>query len=254
MVPAMRDVWFIGDDFLRTNFRSFMALETQAILQGRQKRYTFDYYNAVCETSVKNSFNRNAASRVINCLIEMFNTRARLPKTIVVILDADIIENFREYEFGVTYMSGRAIDWMSNEIERLIHIRKQDYLMKKKGALMADEPKVLFIKMLQRPHPTPQILVRGKFNRAMNDTLLYFHNMFIAEVRVNQNNFDRLNNLISSGKVEFWRESDDILREFDRLPGRFKPCNNKKHSPKQQHEEEYGDKDRRFKLPTPPSY
>ena len=189
-IPAQKEIWFIGDSTLREFFRSFIAIRNQAQLKDRPKPYTFDYYNIICKTADVGNYTKNTLGRMLNALIDALNTRVQIPRMVVIIPDWDLIKNFKHVEFGTTYMAGRSIAWLSNEIEKLFEIRKDQYLSRRKESVAAFEPKIIWVKMLHRPAKCLEMKFCRKFNESLNDTLALYKDTYVMDLSIPDTKFD----------------------------------------------------------------
>ena len=202
-------------------------MKRQSEVTGKSAPYLYEYYNVVCATPHNGTNIRNALARILNSIVELLNNRAQIPRMIIVIPDWDLVRNMNHFDSGATYMAERSMHWICNEIDKIFEICKDEYMHRKKGALIAGEPKIIWVKMLYRPNPSDCIKIRHKFNNALNDTLLLHKHTYLADVAVPTSNFDRCNNITPSGKEHFWRDLDAQLRDFDRQKITLKPINPK---------------------------
>ena len=190
--------------------------------------YLFDYYNVVGKAMTDSFSTRNGLARIINPLVDALNSAVRLPRFVIVIPDWDILRDMKLMRFGVSYMSGCSLNWLCQQMDTLFTARKQDLFDKRRGSVLDYEPLFVWVQIIQRPGRCDEMKVRGKFNIALNNTLLYYKNHYIVDIKVDQSLFDRGNNLLPQGKIQFWRMLDAKLKAFDEhkvdlRPVQYKP-------------------------------
>ena len=224
-IQALNDVWLIGDAFLKEIFPILQGLKTQKIMLKKPPPYIYEYFNTFGFITCNGTSQRNILARLLNALIEAFNRREKLPRYIVVILDKNLIEAAVQanFDYGITKMLSKWVNWFSNMIDRHVEIRKQELLNKRPGAVESD-PKIIWIKMLDRPHvqkPNPRFKVqslKGKFNELIDDIVSAKRNnhfMSISSVEYLRH-FTNGGELNQMGALQYWKEFDYYFKKFDR--------------------------------------
>ena len=96
-VEAIYDVWFVGDEFFTKTFSEMQELRRRARAANAKPPYLYDYYNVFGFYTLRSSGNTRSIGRMLNSLIVGLNTRERLPRLIVLVIDKDIIEDVSLY-------------------------------------------------------------------------------------------------------------------------------------------------------------
>ena len=159
---------------------------------------------------------RSVIARILNHIIMALNNRPRLPRFIFIFPDKDIVDYMNYFQWGVSFAFGAQLDWLLSQIERAIEAKKEGLSQMKPGAIAPGEPKVVYVKMIQRPYPSKAMSVKWKFNKALEDSVALRQHGYIMSINVNQAWFDRGNCLTQEGRVQFWNEFDDQVKKFDR--------------------------------------
>ena len=157
----------------------------------------------------------NPLVSIVNCFAEALNRFHLLPRFVVIIPDQDIIRAINYFDYRISKIIQRCIEWMVKELDRFIAARKDELTKKQPGAVVNLEPKVIWLKMLDRPGTSRIMSIREKFNAILEETLFKYHQTYIAEMKLEGMHFDPNNNLFPTGQVCYWRELDSILKAFD---------------------------------------
>ena len=171
-------------------------------------------------------------ARHINPLICALNEHKTLPKYILMIPDRDILTSMKTAKnFGVARIIGAVLHYLIKQIDLFIERRCQEAMQKKSGALMADHPKVVWMRMLKRPprnHSEDISALRGKFNSILEERLQEDNSKdhHIMSIQIPLDEFDLLGNLTSTGKITFWKEVDRAMQCFHADEIKLKPCAN----------------------------
>ena len=85
-----------------------------------------------------------------------------------------------DMEKGIT----RSVGWLTKYLDRAISTRKTDMYLKKPGSTMAEEPKVIWVKMLSKPVQQASKLeyFRNKFNFILEDKLSSLKHSHIMDI------------------------------------------------------------------------
>ena len=71
----------------------------------------------------------------------------RLPRFIIMFLDRDILMGIKaENKPGVSNDIGRCVSWLTKQIETTIETKREEIYYKRMGALVVDEPKIMWTK------------------------------------------------------------------------------------------------------------
>ena len=99
------------------------------------------------------------------------------------------------------------------------------------GAVHGDDPKIIFVTMIQRVDRYPEgsemaniCILRAKFNDLLNDAAAR-NDHFILSVRGlnGPQYFDKYGNLSSKGQKAFWLEIDELIDKFSKNKVKLKP-------------------------------
>ena len=180
----------------------------------------FDYYNVMPFYENPLSQNKNTLSCIFNSFMSAINDKKSplLPKMIILILDWDILQFMNHYSYGVSMMSGKCIDWLLNNMKRVIEAKKDHLRCRRAGAVMSNEPKIISIKMINRSNKQKILAVRNKFNRALKDLLAdsrYHYILDLGKMVEDARNFTNNNLLNARGQGVFWLEIDRLIEHFD---------------------------------------
>ena len=97
--------------------------------------------------------------------------------------------------------------------------KKSEFRKKGPGAISSNEPKVIWVKMHNRPKGQSQLLAaRNKFNNILENLLSTKSGHFIMDINDKvavPQNFSINNTLTSAGKEEFWWAVDRMIEVFD---------------------------------------
>ena len=200
-------------------------MKTKAKLNNRNQPYMQEYYN--CRGIFQTSFaNSGMLSRVHNALIAEMNKKendqlVQLPKYLVIMLDVDLINSIKFYDFGAQNILTKCTKWLKRNINTSLATRKEDLKVKRPEALMnAETPIIIWISALPRPPNSKRkeifALVK-KFNDIFNSICDEQSNAIqITLATVNEANyFDCEGRLTAVGKEQFWKELDTQIREID---------------------------------------
>ena len=250
---AWKDIWFIGDRFINEIYHTLQWLEREAKINKKEAPYVYEFYNITCLSVDETSSGiKSIMTRLVNAYIHGLNTTTQLPRFVLIIPDADILKYIGNFEFGVSIMSGSAINWIANQIDRATECRKDDLIRCKPGAVCANEPKFVWVKMFNRTNGSGKdemLKVRSKYNNALEEMLINKKGHFIIDITDKMSDtayYTVRNELNSDGRIRFWKEVDNKIKDFDHHKISLKPI---------PVPEKSIDKDamqRRRKMPTPP--
>ena len=119
----------IGDQFLHETFPTLMQLKTESTAT-RDQPFMYDYFNISSFMTNPVSMVRSKMARVSNALISGLNDAKKLPRIILVIMDADILEQINFINEGKSAIIGSCLDWLVNTLEKLIITKKEEFRQK----------------------------------------------------------------------------------------------------------------------------
>ena len=105
-------------------------------------------------------------------------------------------------------------------MEKTLEIKKDDLFYKRSGVLCTEEPKLIWIKSMERPSSADshnEEMMRQKFNDILEETLVTRKDSFIMDLKSESPNtyFDNAGNFTTSGRIAFWEEVDAQIKKFD---------------------------------------
>ena len=100
VVMAIKDTWFVGDQFINDTFHAFPAMYNESKLAKTRKPYLYDYYNVKCFSTNLLSTVRNILAHLVNALIKALNNNDKIPRFIIVVPDSDIICSINVFDLG----------------------------------------------------------------------------------------------------------------------------------------------------------
>ena len=103
--------------------------------------------------------------KMINCIIDPLNKYNTMPRFLVIIPDADIVKYVNYTGSGRSRILGAAIEWFTDELLELIKEKKDAMRLTRPGSVTPLEPKIIFVKMIDRPDCKEEYASqREKFN------------------------------------------------------------------------------------------
>ena len=227
-VKAIRDLWFIGDNFVNETYHALQEMLRDAKADRKDGPYVYEMYNVHCFTSKPASLTRSIPARLVQtvssrCLMNHTTS----PRFIIIIPDWDILKYIDHFTFGVEKVVSEIIDWMTINITRAIEAKKDQLYKIKPGSITTTEPKIVWVKMLQRLRSFEKILtVRAKYNSVLESMIAEQHHHFIIDpnpILRNTAYFMRNNDLNGDGRILFWKEIDECIQLFDRKKLELQP-------------------------------
>ena len=218
-VAAIFNVCFMGDRFLEGIFNELETMLQQARMNNdAQKFYLKKYYN-VAGFFDTTGIIKEGLARVVNAMIEGVNTKHKLPRFMVVILDKDVIEDLNFFEFGSYKALAEVTNWLTIQISIVIQRKKLELNAKKLGVVYSGDPKVIYVQMLrqtemykQGSHMQQVCKLRPKFNESLNQAVARLdQNLLHIRSCDAESHFDDRGNLSLKGKHAFWHKIDELL-------------------------------------------
>ena len=219
--PAAKDCWFIGDKFLEQTFSTFTDIRNEGNAGKINKTYTFDYYNVDYFAEHPLSTSRNTISNIRNAVVKALNKyKNKLPRLLVILPEDDILKFINHFSYGVSRITGRYLNWLITEIDKLVSGRREELRKRKAGSVGGSEPKIIWGRMMDRPNISynDMLAVRIKYNSILEDILANKRNHYILDVSkevVHPLNFMYNNQINASGRNDFWLAIDRQLELFD---------------------------------------
>ena len=168
-----------------------------------------------------------------------------MPRYVVLFPDWDLLKFVDHKGSGISKILGDLIYWWVNQIEKTITAKKEDLHDKRPGAVTSLEPKVIWVKMIERPAQAAGWIVeqQEKFNAILDETLFNTKKMYIMEIKdLDSGCFDNIANLNGRGKIRYWSNFDKQLKQYDKQEISLKPTPVISNSIKEKQNKESSDK------------
>ena len=202
--------------------------------ENKQAPFLHDYYNVHFQFERPLSSVKLVETRLVNSFIDGLNTKERLPKYVVVLMDRDFID-IEDFDFGVRITLEYMIHWIIKEIDKVIYRRKTDLRAKRPGAIAGHgEPRLIFCSILERPrnthprhHDIFKLVVKANavIEKAVSKFSRFCHMLYIESVNEFLH-FDYEGKLTECGKIQMWKEIDEQMKMFDKGQIELKPKQN----------------------------
>ena len=204
-IAAMKDIWFLGDEMLFEIFHTLPYLRKEARIAKTEIPYLYNQYNVSMFHMTQSQVN-NIFTRLCNCLIEAIN-KHKLPRMIFVMIDKDLLHRIDKLhdQPGISKGIAVSINWISTQFDRIIEAKQEEICKTRIGAILPNEPKIMWIKMIDRPlFSKHQALARRKFNDILEETIYGKKDNFIMGVQstLTDGDFDNFNCLTGSGRIK----------------------------------------------------
>ena len=175
----------------------------------------FDYYEVkpfwLSPSSIESSI-----TRIYNSLAQAINESKHLPRYIVMLLDLDALKDMAYYGSRASQVIGKGLSLLINDIVSEIENQKSKMHKIKPGSVIVGEPKMLWVALINKPHYQKVMSLRRKYNEILEDTLTNYRNCHIIHpTPLLKHYFDRANYLSCDGMIAFWKDIDEILKNFD---------------------------------------
>ena len=199
------------------------GMKTKAKHDATKLPYLYEYYNFEGFFMNPLSAVKPAIARIYNSLIKALNSHSHLPRYVIILLDKDVPASVQSYHFdsGAKEMIEDNARWLLKQIAKALLARHDELKAKRSGAVPSDLTRVVWVKMLARPHSDNATLIpiwklRGKFNGCLAEVLEvedYMHPITLQKVN-EFCHFDAFGNLTSAGQMQFWRELNDQIKNL----------------------------------------
>ena len=205
--PAMKDVWLIGDRFLKEIYNTLPAIKNEAVTTKQEILYLYRYYDIYSFYQCKAILAANGAMlRMVNALVEAINKRPRLPRMILIFPDRDILDALgQEFADDNTYDAvHRLVSWFVNFVDRSITARKEDMYQMRPGTINPSEPKIIWVQMVHCNPEVPNSQKKSAFNDILESAIKSKkHNYMISlDESVNKFSYGRYNDLKSATVID----------------------------------------------------
>ena len=216
-VRAYERTWIIGDGFLAHSYQQYFF-----DVWGPQGK--LPYLLAHTDSAVFCHENRqnlpgNILSRLRNLLVCGINDEILLPKAILIILDDDMMDDLDHYDHGITNSIGRMIEWIMNEMHRIINDHK--------NKLPSKARKFKFPTVLWYLIPLHEVYdqysdFKKKFNKAVITTSKLFREVQYVQLDSSSWNFKDESyfangRFTADGLKAYWHGINQAYKNWDRI-------------------------------------
>lgn len=221
-MPANREIWILGDSFLTLAAQHLEYWKEYARRNPHEALFMLHWFDV--KVSLPQTPTNNAAHIITSALVNMLNTRPKLPHTMIVMLGGI---KFWCDDHALKYSMDAILIGLLVEIKRIIQQRQEDLPVKALGP----DPAIYFVKLHWRPEMGVDSIPmypkkRRTFNRLL-DTIMRPRNVRTISlneitVKVNPEFFLAHGNLSEQGYRQLWKSLSEALEEF-RTYGKQKP-------------------------------
>ena len=251
-------MWFIGDEFLQKNFSQFFL---NAFREDGKVSYIKAHYDTVGMCKARD-LNTNILGKLFNAVVKGTNDDILFPKAIILILESDFVKALDHFKPGMTTLAGRSIEWLANQLHRLIITHKEKLPSK---ARRFRYPMVLWVKLTTHYDYVTRNEYIEKVNTCIENTTSLFREM--TTLSIDWDDCDRTlmtkGTMNAKGLTTYWQLLSNAFESWDReqMKGATKnpSCGKKKANPSFYREKMSNDKKfhwnpecTKFKLPKPP--
>ena len=258
-LPAVQDVWLIGDQFLHSTYHQYALMHKKAKMSSSgdvKPPYLTEHYNVTSHTMGDINGITIAMSRIQNCIMSQLNNCKTMPRFIIIVPDNDLLKSNQTtvdiFDYGARKVCDRIATWLALEINDAVLNGHKAMKQIRRGSVMAGDPKLIFVKMIYRPIKNDVQSLRNIFNDPLENALVSLHNNFVVRIQMQNNQFDHTKSCLTDrGTQQFWWCLDRQLEEFDN-------CNDKQKSAlrpvkcEQQQKQSNPAEFEQFRLPPPP--
>ena len=216
---------------MREIFPTLTDMKKQAQCAKTAPPYVYEFYNVMGYSATTSSANHTAIGRILNSYIEALNSRERLPRFLIVIIDKDIIDDVNVFEFGATKEIAENVHWLVRQITMFTRRRKAEIAEMKPGAVYETDPKIILVNMIKQVHSFSRsshmesiVSLRSKFNNVLNNAAINAGcSILNIDACDSGNHFDLMGKLNHFGQFVYWKQMNHILENFDKTKIRLDP-------------------------------
>ena len=175
--------------FISQVFHALSARNMQNRSAHKKQLYLYDNYNVKCYSTNPLSKIKETPARLVNALAHGLNENQWLPRLIIITPDGDVVQYIGEISYGIYEIIEKLMKWVISAMYKLLEARKDALTKHKSGAISYGEPKLIWVKMIDCVQVVEKALVvRNKFNRALENLLVDRHNHYVIDInhRINQ--------------------------------------------------------------------
>ena len=221
-VKALKNMWLIGDVFLKDMYHSLRALKSFDSNNRANEMYIHSQYNIIPSYGDFNS-KGNTLAILLNALIEAINTSTHLPRLLVLLPDKRVIKlaEGADLDGNLVPILEKFISWLVTQCNRAVQFKKEELRGKHEGAIEQLNPKLIWVAITEVPNAT------NNMSKSLLETTIssfkgnYILHPFGREIEYNL--FDRGMSLNHEGRIAFWRYFNSAIQKFDEHKVSLKP-------------------------------
>ena len=115
-------IWIIGDQFMSESYAQYFQ---NAFGDNGKINYMRAHYDVTGFCQASNGLNNNYISRIRNALAKGMNDQVILPRAVLLIFEEDLITSVNHKKPGISTLMGRLIEWLANQMHRMIVSHKE---------------------------------------------------------------------------------------------------------------------------------
>ena len=219
-VVAHNDLWLIGDDFMGQTYYMLDKLKRDAVTSRSPIPYIFEYYNVKAFYVAEDHLIKDVLARFVNALILALNDISKISRLVIVIPDEDIIQHVDFTASGTRFVLGAAITWVVSQMSRAVEAKKDNLLRRRAGAVIANEPKMIWIKALKKAHSSSDDRAQiNKFNSMLEDILADSAGHYLMDVSDAMHGlelFTLQNDLNTYSMQQYWQDVNKQIELFEK--------------------------------------
>ena len=207
---GMELLWIIGDDLVQHTAGQALAARNDSFMKNA-------FETSIHASSATDTPNRNVISRITNNIIRAINTKREIPKWIVIIPEADLLNCVNYTQFGVSAAYGMVLEFIMASTEKAL---QQFFGTLPQKANKYHWPYILWIEPTLHMSYTDNEL-RIKFLKSLHTVSLMHDRVIVLPLRQmwsdnSPNMVDtRFNRLFPQGLTALWRGIDQAVRFAD---------------------------------------
>ena len=119
-VRPLRDLWIVGEGFLRSIYGMLQHLKTEAIAANESIPYMYQQIHVHPFYQTSNGTAQGTLHKILNSVIEGLNESNKLPHYILILVDRDIILQLDYFVPGTFFILEQEMKWLTKEIDRCL--------------------------------------------------------------------------------------------------------------------------------------
>ena len=197
---------------MATTYRNGFKKAKWADIDNGGTSFIKSYFEFVlyCGSKYENS-EQNLLRRISNAFTHGINKRIKIPNILVIVLEDDIVQLLEDDKFAVAQVFGKYIEYIANELERIISDRRNQLPKKARN-----ETTIYWVAATKHEHYGNNEL-RTIFNLCLDSVMKTQEKMFIIRLKEHWNFEDELlvNNigkLTELGSKTLWQAIDAAVK------------------------------------------